>query len=108
LCDIAGSCKIDANCTATMVVSIIGDGSTITEVFHQHYGHKKEMQHTWISDVIRSQVAAKIHQGVSYDRILDDIMGKLTRYHLLVKKDIANIEFSFGLNKLDSEGTRLR
>ena len=50
-------------------------------------------------------IAAKIKQGVSVDKILDDIMDNikgetLQRHHLLDKKDIQNIQHAYGISDI--------
>ena len=51
----------------------------------------------------REEIAAKIKQGVSADKILDDIRDNihgdtLQRHHLLDKKDILNIQQAYGIS----------
>ena len=98
---IAGSCKIERNCTATMTVSILPDGSVKADAILTHYGHHKELQHTRVTKRKRQEIAAKLKQGVSRERIIDDIResvsGKLGRHHLMARRDIANIEQAYGL-----------
>lgn len=89
------------NCTSSMVVTIEKDGQLTAEVCYDHYGHKQQIQHLWISDEIRKEVAGKLLKGIPYDRILDDVRdsaSKISRDHLLTKKDIENIEKCFGIN----------
>ena len=50
-------------------------------------------------------IAAKIKQGVSVDKILDDIRDNikgetLQRHHLLDKKDIPNIQHAYGISDI--------
>lgn len=50
----------------------------------------------------KEEIAAKLHQGISHERIIDDIResideGGIKRHHLLEKKDLHNISCSFGL-----------
>ena len=99
--DIAGSCKIERNCTATMTVTIFPDKSVKADAILTHYGHQKELQHIRISKRKRQEVAAKLKQGVSKDKILDDVRERVSRnlgrHHLMARKDLANIERPFGL-----------
>ena len=103
-----GSCKIQQNCTAGIKVTKRDDGKILAEICHTHHGHKKEVQHTWLSKGRRKEIAACLQQGVSRDRILNDIREDATkhsdlefkRHHLVDKKDIGNIKTSFALNDI--------
>lgn len=70
---ILGSCKIQENCTAGIKATKNSDGSISAEICHTHHGHKKEVQHTWITKQKREEIAAHLQQGVSKDKILNDI-----------------------------------
>ena len=77
------------------------------DIRYTHYGHEKELQHTWINKSKRQQIASLLKQGVSRDRILNDIREQatqqesaFTRYHLATKKDLANIMSSFGVSEV--------
>ena len=69
-----------------------------------HYGHEKELEHVWMSKNTREQIAAKLQQGISREKILDDIrdsVGKeFHREHLIDEKDIYNIGKAFGLENI--------
>lgn len=65
----AGSIKIDTNCTATMTVSILSDGSVKAEAILTHYGHDKELQVTCATKRKCVNIAAKLKQGVSHANI---------------------------------------
>ena len=97
-----GTCKIERNCTSTLNVSNLADGKAKVEICYTHYGHTRDIQHTWLPKGKRQELAAKIQQGVPREKILDDIRDSVTennffRYHLLEKKDLLNIERAFGL-----------
>ena len=53
------------------------------------------------SEKDRLTIAGKLIQGVTFERILDDIRNNmdssLERIHLTSRKDIANIERAYGL-----------
>ena len=76
------------------------DGSTTTETFHTHYGHETELQHLNLPKGFKKQIAAKLKQGVSQDKIMDNIRDhvgiKINRQHLTDEQDIRNIALSFG------------
>ena len=74
-------------------------------ICYTHYGHEKELQHTWLPKSKRQHIAALLQQGVSRDRILSDIReeavqqgNEFTRYYLTAKKDLDNISKSFGIS----------
>ena len=53
----------------------------------------------------RCEIAAKLYQGVTFERILDDIRDNtesgLKKLHLATRKDITNIEKAFGLRRAE-------
>ena len=54
---------------------------------------------------MRLQIAGDIAQGISIDKLLDNVRdtigSTIERIHLLTKKDIHNIERSFGLRRAE-------
>ena len=77
------------------------------DICYTHYGHERDLQHTWITKSKRQKIASLLKQGVSRDRILNDIReeamqqeSEFTRYHLAAKKDLANIMSSFGVSEV--------
>ena len=61
-----------------------------------------ELQHVPIPDDKKEEIAAKLQQGISNERIIDDIRNicndeGIKRHHLLEKKDLRNISSSFGI-----------
>ena len=90
------------NCTAFMKTSIINE-KIVIDVCYTRHGHEKEIQHIWLSSEKRRQIAAQINEGVSVDRILEDIREEtleedIKRHQIVVKKDLDNIKRSFGLS----------
>ena len=84
-----------------IMVEITTEGKVKADICYTHYGHEKELQHTWINKSKRQQIASLLKQGISRDRILNDIREEamqqesaFTRYHLAAKKDLANIFWS--------------
>lgn len=101
-----GTCKLQNNCTAT-IKAIVTEEKVSAEICHTHYGHDKQLQHTWLPKAKRQQIAALLQQGVSRDKILEDIRenamnetDEFMRYHLTDKKDVSNIVKSFGLSQV--------
>ena len=68
-----GTCKIDKNCTSTIKEVTYHDGKIKAEVCYTHYGHNKDLHHTWLSQRQRQQIAAKLQQGITREKILDDV-----------------------------------
>ena len=103
---ISGSCKIQQNCTAGIKITTKKDNTVLAEICHTHYGHTKEVQHIGLSKGKREEIAAKLQQGISRDKILNDIRDEamshgdqlFRRHHLMGRKDLDNIKRSFGLS----------
>ena len=95
---------MNMNCTAGLKVKTSSEGKVHVEACHTHHGHAMELQHIWLSKQGRQEIATKIQQGVSADKILDDIRQSmpdtLHRHHILDKKDISNIQQAYGLKNL--------
>lgn len=88
-----------------MSVTILDDGKISSQVCYTHYGHNQDLQHIWIPKQTKDGIAAKLQQGISRERILNDIRNNMTvsnfkRHHLIDKKDINNIEKSYGLKAI--------
>ena len=64
-----GSCKIQQNCTAGIKITTKKDNTVLAEICHTHYGHTKEVQHIGLSKGKREEIAAKLQQGISRDKI---------------------------------------
>ena len=69
---------------------------------HTHYGHQTRLGHIRLGAQDRLQIAGKLAQGVTLDKILDDVRSSVSdnfkRVHLLQRKDIHNIERVFKLD----------
>ena len=83
------------------------DGKVSVDVCHTHYGHERQLQHTWLTKTKRQEIAALLQRGVSRERILEDIREQalqhsdnFTRSHLTRKKDLSNIMNSFGIDEV--------
>lgn len=93
------------NCTSTFKTTKHEDGKISVDVCHTHYGHERQLQHTWLAKTKRQEIAALLQQGVSRERILGDIREEamqqgddFKRSHLTGKKDLSNIMASFGID----------
>ena len=91
-----GSGKIGNQCTAHMAVTQnLSTNQVMVEYCATHNRHEKEVAHLRMSNELKMKLAAKLQQGVSIDKILDDIRDtfspRVTRKHLVTRKDIQNI-----------------
>ena len=90
-----GSSKINKHCTAAMRVETRSSEQVHVQICHTHHSHDHELQHTRVSQIKRQEVAMKIREGISGERILDDIRESfqedLHRHHLVDKNDLTNI-----------------
>ena len=98
-----GTSKLNAYCTAAIVVtqSDQDQHKIQANIFTTHYGHSITIGHIRLPKEHRYTIAAKISQGVTFERVLDDIRESIgvhvSRLHLTTRKDIMNIERAFGL-----------
>ena len=55
------------------------DKTVTADACFTHYGHSKNIGYTWISPKKnkRNEIAAKLQQGVSKEKILDDIRNNV-------------------------------
>ena len=100
-----GSCKMNEFCTAHMTVT----EDTITKKVKvsycsHHSNHEPEICHMKVPEDVKNIVAAKLAEGVSIDRILDDIRdnvtGSLEREHIMNRQDIHNIQYQLNLESV--------
>ena len=72
---------------------------------HTHYGHSKSLGHLNLTTEDRQQIAGKLAQGVSFEKILNNIREsvntKLSRIHLATRRDILNVERAYGLRSIE-------
>ena len=66
------------------------------DYYTTHKSHQKELAHLLMSNDLKLKLAAKLHQAVSLERILDNIRDTfsrsgVTRNHLVSRKDLHNI-----------------
>ena len=101
------TCKVQYNCKSTIRAEFTTEEQLKADICYTHYGHERDLQHTWITKSKRQKIASLKKQGVTRDRILNDIReeamqqeSEFTRYNLAAKKDLANIISSFGVSKV--------
>ena len=87
----SGNCLVDNNCKCTIKVIKHADGTLSTFSCITHYGHECELQHVWITQKNRREIAARLQQGVPRENILDTIMNsigdQILREHLIDDQD---------------------
>ena len=79
-------------------------GKVKTEVCGTHYGHAQDLEHIRLPEDVRLSIAGQLHQGVSFQHILDNIRNSvgddLKRIHLITRKDIRNTEKAYQVNSV--------
>ena len=58
-----GTCKIERNCTSTLNVSNLADGKVKVEICYTHYGHTRDIQHTWLPKGKGKSLRQKSNRG---------------------------------------------
>ncbi|XP_022091647.1 uncharacterized protein LOC110979845 isoform X2 [Acanthaster planci] len=97
----SGTCKIDNNCTASMKVTCQMNGRVDVECHRTHYGHQKDRELMWLPRKKREEIAAKLGQGISRDRIMSDMVdseGEVMKQRELARvSDIYDVKKSLGV-----------
>ncbi|KAF6208518.1 hypothetical protein GE061_016976 [Apolygus lucorum] len=98
-----GSVKIDSVCPA-MIKAEEDKATGVIRVsyIHTHVGHLQELGRLNLSKSERAEIAQKVAMGIPYGTILDTIRESVKnqdvgRLHLTTRKDIWNVQSSFGL-----------
>ena len=60
-----------------MKITKHADKTVTADACFTHYGHSKNIGYTWISQKKRNEIASKLQQGVSKEKILDDIRNNV-------------------------------
>ncbi len=94
--------KTNTHCTAAIVLSKQTSSTSLFVTVHKsHYGHHCVLGKLRVPTIQRTAIAGKLAQGVGVQHIMDEIRSSvgdnLERIHLITRKDIANIERSYGL-----------
>ena len=97
-----GTSKLNTYCTAAITVRK-NENQILVSYCPTHYGHKMLLGHLRIPRNERQAIAGKLLQGVTFERILDDIHdsmdNSINRIHLTTRKDIANIQQAYKLRE---------
>ena len=93
---------MNAYCAACLTANRLDDVSVVIDICDTHYSHTLSLGHLRLLNVIRKEIATKLSEGVTIDRLLDDVHDNVStdfkRSHVLTKRDIHNIERVFSLN----------
>ncbi len=97
-----GTSKIGQQCTAYMRAESTLTSKMVTLRYClTHYNHATKLAHLRLPTTKRIEMAGKLQQGITLERILDDIRdsvnGKLHRDHLTTKQDLHNIKHIYNI-----------
>ena len=98
-----GTAKIGTQCSAHLkAVQYLNSKKVCVTYCTTHINHSIRLAHLRMPTHIRMELAAKLAQGISMDRILDDIRdsitSKLDRTHLINKQDLHNIKRQYNID----------
>ena len=101
-----GTCKIGSQCLAYMKVhQNILNGKIQVEYRNYHHNHKVEIGHLRISEECRITIAAQLQEGVSIQKIMDNIRDKtcytVNQEQLINKMDIYNIKRQYNIECIE-------
>ena len=94
------SSKIVCHCTAQLSATVDNStGEVVVKSWLTHYGHSRDLAHLCLTNNGRHRVATRVKDGITFDRIIDDIRSNISSrvdcVHLIAKKDVSNIQQSF-------------
>ena len=97
-----GSSKMGETCSAHLKVERNDTTGHVTAHYcSTHHSHKKQIAHLKIPEQVRLNIAAKLHQGVVIEKIMDDIrdnaIGESSREHIISRQDIRNVLREFNI-----------
>ena len=100
-----GSSKLGCHCTAfikTIRNTQTKDSEIKVEYCATHNTHNVELAHLRISSETRAKIAAKLQQGVTVEKILDEIRdtlvdGGIHREHIVTRQDINNVRLQYNI-----------
>ena len=98
---IQGTSKIGYNCTAHIKATENTESGDITVEYCDSHSHPIQLGHIPIPEDARMLIARKLGEGVTIDKILDDIRDNvgsaIKRQHLINRQDINNIKRQFNI-----------
>ena len=98
---IIGSAKVGEQCTAHMKVNQhILTGEISVRYCRTHHNHALNLGHLRLPESTRIQIAAKLQQGITIERIMDDIrdsVSEISRVHITTRQDINNIKNHYNI-----------
>ena len=98
-----GSFRTGNSCTAHIkAVRDLTTGEVMVQYCSTHNSHSISLGHSRIPSDTRMKIASKLHQGVSIERILDDIRDNIddsiSCEHLVTRQDIRNIKTQYNVD----------
>ena len=100
-----GSNKIGFNCTAHIKVVQDTTSGVVNVNFCPSHNHSITLGHVPMSEDTRMLVAHKLKDGVTIEKILDDIRDEVgssfKRHHLVNRQDINNIKRQFNIEGIE-------
>ncbi len=107
-----GSCKVGSQCTAHMKVRHNKlDGTVDVQCCDYHHSHELKLIHLRIPEKIRQAIAAQLHDGVTIEKIMDNIRDKIltavTREQLVTRMDIHNIKRQYNIEGIEKSNNDL-
>lgn len=95
--------KTNAYCPARLKASVDKEGTVKVTFCNTHIGHTNSIEYLRLTKTQRANLAAKIKQGVSLDKIMDELEEELIagirRGCVVERKDLLNIIDEFHLDK---------
>ena len=100
-----GTCKTGSSCTAHIkAICDLTTGEVTVWYCATHNSHSINLGHLRIPSDTRMRITSKLHQGVSVERILDDIRDNIdtniSREHLVTRQDIRNIKTQYNVDSI--------
>ena len=101
-----GSCKIGKACCSFIKVSQnITSGKVNVKYCPTHINHSAELAHLPIPLDTKKIIAAKLHEGISIEKILDSVRDNLTegqigREQIISRQDILNIKHRLNIDSI--------
>ena len=72
-----GTSKLDTYCTASIrTVTHSTTKEVEAEICSTHYRHTTDLEHLHLTEIVRLLVASQLNQGVSLQKILDNVCGE--------------------------------